>query len=381
MTATLVRVDIAAPAAETATATPAQAAQRPIGQPTTETADARRAVSAKTLNPDGSDVPLGAAVTLNVGSAPAAPLVEAGFKPGPTEWRQRRCFPNGDDGPPTTEALGARHNAGATQSTGEIAWGFVRRGRPHFLPLLLSDYGCDIVARKYDAFSTDRAYANRPAGKFGPIGGLIDWCVLRLPIHVGMRQRLALVTSRLEREIAHRLASARPGPITVLSAPCGLSRDIVQAGIGLGAAVEAGRVAFHGLDIDAAGDVLPEARRRAAVAGVPVQFHRADLFAASALDQAQFDVINCIGLTAWLELAEVETLFRRFRAIAAPGASLIVDNWHWHAHSALGRDLEIHTRYHDPAAFVATLSAAGFDVTEFRTVPNGVCAVYVARAI
>ena len=66
----------------------------------------------------------------------------------------------------------------------------------------------------------------------------------------------------------------------LLSAPCGLVRDLTQAGAEL-RALDPGlleTLELHALDIDERGDVIPEATRRAAAADLPVSFHREDLF-------------------------------------------------------------------------------------------------------
>ncbi len=86
-----------------------------------------------------------------------------------------------------TAKSAARHTAGATKSLGRIAWDFFVRLKWQYYPLLLSDYGRDILRRKYDAFATDRAYENRPSGILGPIGRLMDRFVLDFPTHEGVR--------------------------------------------------------------------------------------------------------------------------------------------------------------------------------------------------
>ncbi len=324
-----------------------------------------------------------------------------------------------------------------------------RRGRVWYLPLLLSDHGRDIMARTYDAFTTEGAYVNRASGRLGPLGSAVDRIVLNLPIHATLRQRLALVVDELAREVGareNRLA-ARPtglgtptsgravagpgvgaaargertpgtptpagraqpdrpgrsfsarghepedwdagaGAIRVLSAPCGLCRDLLLCADRLAERAPAlrHRVDFTGLDLDARGDVLPEAARRARAAGVAIALHRGDIFDPAMLavphGHPRFDIVTCIGLTAWRDLDEVELLARRLRDLAAPDATLIVDNWAPHTQSALGRDLEIDTRYHEPRAFVAALRRGSFvvDPARTRTTPNGVCALDVARA-
>lgn len=62
----------------------------------------------------------------------------------------------------------AKHRAGAVLTPEQIVWQLVLRGRFKYLPMLLSDYGREILVRKYDAIATDRAYINKPHGLLVP---------------------------------------------------------------------------------------------------------------------------------------------------------------------------------------------------------------------
>jgi hypothetical protein len=267
-------------------------------------------------------------------------------------------------------------------------WSFFFQLKWQYLPMLLSDYGREILRRKYDAFATDRAYENRPSGLFGPIGGWVDRVVLNMPLHEALRQRLRLVVDNLEAEVKEHLQRGE-SRVRVLSAPCGLIRDLLVSSREL--ALEDPRIfeklELHALDLDATDEVLSAASRRAALAGVAVRFHQDDLFNPRSLNAVlaegtRFHVINCIGLTAWLDLAEVEHLARFFHdRVLVKDGSFIVDNWAQHKQSALGADLGIPTRYHDPATFVKALETSGFRIKGRFVSANGVVTVYVARAV
>jgi hypothetical protein len=235
-----------------------------------------------------------------------------------------------------------------------------------------------ILMRKYDAFTTDYAYETNPASLLGPLGRPAARRVMNYPLHVAMRERLALVAAALAEAVERRPAAPR-----VLSAPCGLCRDLITAADRLG--LRAAGVTWEALDLDARGDVIPEARRRTAAAGLPVAFHREDLLDPAGLAvrarSRPYDVVNCIGLATWLSLAEVERLARFFHdSVLAPGGALVIDNWAPHAHSRSGEDLEIFAEYHAPAAFRAALEAVGFTIQREQTTTNGACTVYVATA-
>ena len=260
----------------------------------------------------------------------------------------------------------------------------VRRDVPLAVhPLLLSDYAREIMRRKYDAIATDRAYENRPSGLLGPIGRTVDRAVLNFPTHAALRERLEFVVRDLKTEVLR----VQPGRarVRVLSAPCGLARDVVTAVEQIKRErPEIGRqIELFGLDLDSTGEVLPLAHERADRAGVALKLARADLFNREQVSAAvgsvdRFHVINCIGLTPWLRLSEVEQLARLFHDdLLVPGGALLIDNFAWHKHSGIATDLEIHSIYHPPEAFVGVLHSAGFIRIRERTTSNNVNTVYV----
>lgn len=277
-----------------------------------------------------------------------------------------------------------RHAEAAVSTPAQVAWRFIRRGRPHYLPLMLSDRGRDTLVRKMDAFATDNGYTTEPRGLLGPIGRLIDRMVIGFPMNVGLRERLALVTGALSTAIREQAAAGHQ-PVRVLSAPCGLIRDLLQTAAQLKVDGDTPAVTWLGLDLDQRGDVLPEAGRRADAAAVPVMLRRANLLEpGSTLDadverDGPYHVVNSIGLTAWLDLPDVERLASRFAEVTAPGGTLVIDNWHWHRHSHLGPIMEIPTRYHPEDGFRAALEQAGFGDWKVQRTANGAVSVWVGR--
>lgn len=286
-----------------------------------------------------------------------------------------------------TTVSNARHAATAHTPPWRLTLKFMTRFQWRYLARFPSNHAWMVLRRKYDAFVTDRAYENQPQSWLGPLGRWADRRVLDYPVHISLRQRLGLVTRELSDAIAMRLGDGAE-TVRVLSAPSGLCRDLIQAGDRMRdrdrRALD--RVDWHCLDIDAAGDVIPEARRRLTAANVEATFHREDLFAAPELRALaaggeRFHVVNCIGLASWVSIEEVARLARSFRDLMEPGATLLVDNFAWHDHSAMGADLEIDTVYHPPGEFVAAIEAAGFRIEATRPTANTVCTVYVATAI
>lgn len=280
--------------------------------------------------------------------------------------------------PAVTAGRHAMHAARAATPWWRLLLRFAVRVKLQYLLDAPATHAWLILMRKYDAFTTDFAYDTTPRSWLGPLGHAAARRVMNYPIHVALRERLALVVAALVEAVEQRQGTAR-----VLSAPCGLCRDLLTAARQLG---ERGTgVVWHALDLDARGDVIPEARRRAAAAGVPVQFYREDLLDPARLVEharpAPYDVVNCIGLTAWLTLEQVERLLRLFHDAALhPGGTLLIDNWARHAHSQAGEDLEIFAEYHPPAAFRAALERAGFAIEREQTVSNGACTLSIATA-
>ena len=283
---------------------------------------------------------------------------------------------------PLTTAPAGRHADAARSSGDELVRRWLRQGKVWLLPLLLSDYGRDLIYRKYDAIATDRAYANRPSGRLGPLGKAVDWIVLQQDIHAGLRQRLALVVDEVAAAVGERWAQGTPN-VRLASGPCGLARDLRLVWQRLGA--PAGRLELLGLDLDASGEVLPLAAGLAAEAGVPLQTRRCDLLDHEALRDRlgarPADVFLSIGLTVWLDPPDLATFLEGLHRSLAPGGTLIVDSFRAHGASRFAKDLEMKTRYHDQAAFERSLQQAGFAVMAMRETANRVNCVYRCRRV
>ena len=282
----------------------------------------------------------------------------------------------------------AKHHQDVTKGLVGISWTFLTSVRKwQYLPMLLSDYGREIVRRKYDAIATDRAYENTPSGLLGPIGAWVDRQVLDLPLHQDLRHRLRFVVEALK-EQAQVHAQEGDSTVRILSAPCGLIRDVVTTTgeLAVEAPDVADRLEFHNLDLDPTGEVVPLARSRAEEAGVRAYFHQANLFdqdsVIATLPSGGFQIVNCIGLTPWITLEEVESLIRFFHdQVLVPGGTLIIDNFTEQARSPIADDLEIRATYHEPDRFVAALEANGFRLVSTRTTANEVNTVYVATSV
>lgn len=281
-----------------------------------------------------------------------------------------------------TELNIPRHAAVAHSSPRQLARRWFKTFRWHLLLLFLSDMGRSIIHRKYDAVSTDRAYNTRPSGRF-LVGALIDWYVLRQSLHKGLRQRLKIVVSELVR-LTLEYEGRGAKPVRIVSGPCGLARDLARTAetLGRGGPV-AGRVEFWGVDLDRSGEALPEAARRVAEQGSALHIQKSDLLAPYVLQEEFADrpvhIFNSIGLTPWLDMDDVKRLFKTAHSLLVPGGALVVDNFHPHAQSKFGPELEMDTRYHPDAVFERALEEAGFVIESRQDTPNHVNVVYTAR--
>jgi hypothetical protein len=273
-----------------------------------------------------------------------------------------------------------RHARIAARTGAELARDWWRRGRWWYLPLLVSDYARELAEHKYDAFATDRAYENRPSGRFGPLGWGVDWLILHQDIHAALRQRLAAVV--VETSSAVRAAwAAGAAPVRLASAPCGLARDVRLTWQALDA--PAGRLELIGLDLDEHGEVLPTARARAVAAGAPLATARCDLLDGAALTgalgNAPVDVFLCIGLSVWLSMGELDTLLANLHAALRLDGWLVIDHFRACGTSLFARDFEMEPFYHDRLAFETALRRAGFELEAHRATRRGVNVVYRCR--
>ena len=113
----------------------------------------------------------------------------------------------------------AHHSKSRRRSPRELGLYWLRTLRWHLLLLYMSDLGRDIVARKYDAFTTDKAYDPQPSGRW-LVGRWVDAIVRRMDTQMALRDRLAIVTGMLAdtasriRETTHRTVGPDPVPAT-----------------------------------------------------------------------------------------------------------------------------------------------------------------------
>src|SRR5262245_44140220 len=203
------------------------------------------------------------------------------------------------------ERIWAKHRCQSRSSTRRLMLSWVLAGKWQHFFLMLSDTGSLLVREKYSARAIDRVYEHRPSG-WGWLGRRLDRYILELPVHQAVRDRFAFVTRNLAAAIDAQLADGT-APVSVLSAPCGLARDLCTTydKIRYHHRSAAMRMRLYGVDLDYEGRVLEAARQRALARAVPIQLVRANLLddaTWSWLREANglFSVVSCIGLAPWL---------------------------------------------------------------------------------
>jgi hypothetical protein len=286
---------------------------------------------------------------------------------------------------PRPEAASAKHRARARMGMRQLLRSWFLAGKWHYYFLLLSDTGALLAREKYSAFAIDRIYADEPSGR-GWLGRRLDRYLLDLPVHRAVRDRFAFVTRRLTEALQELLAQGA-GPVTVLSVPCGLGRDL---GVVHGRLrdLDAGatrRLRLYGIDLDYEGRVLDEARRRAQAAGVTVRLVQANILAEATwawlrADAGPLSVVSCIGLAPWLAPDELRGLLATFAAHLRPEGCVLLDRFNRGRHSDLGKAAEIPAHYHSDEVLREAITTSGLSVKACEPFHGSEGVGYVLRA-
>jgi SAM-dependent methyltransferase len=104
---------------------------------------------------------------------------------------------------------------------------------------------------------------------------------------------------------------------------------VLDAGCGAGAySVELARRGYEVAGLDASGQLLEEARRRASASGVSVKFYQGDLLAMP--DSPKYDAVLCRGvLNDLLDARSRRRAFASFARALRPGGVLVFDVREW----------------------------------------------------
>ena len=267
-----------------------------------------------------------------------------------------------------------------TRESASIPGRLWREGKPHLIPLyglmLTSDLAREGILRSGSFRFADHVYVGRASGRLG-IGRLLDAVLLRLPAARSFRNRYRHSRDMLVAE-AQRLAADRPGEIRLVSAPCGIARELVEARASLDAAGIGDRVRFIGIDLD------PEPLALSArLAGDDARFTfiRGDAFDAAVYPEA-CDAIASTGLADFLDDAEAVRFYETCRRALRPGGLLATSSQQPQPLADyLMRELaELRAIYRSADELHALLQRAGFPEIAIRRDAVGFQLLATARA-
>lgn len=268
-----------------------------------------------------------------------------------------------------------------TRRSRSIPLSLLRRGRVLDIPLYwllrLSDLAREGLDHSGSHRFADHIYRGEPSGR-GAVGRRLDALLLSLPASRSFRYRYLAARDEIVAFITDRV---RGGAVSldVLSAPCGLPRELADAAQALRAAnVPLDGVRFHGLDLDP--DVLREAEAFAGARGLhPFVAHRGD-----ALERASYparvDLITSTGLAEFLDDTAFARMIGVFYDALAPGGILITSGMQRRRFSDYLLQLaEIPTRYRGPADLRRIAGSVPFQEIATRQDANGLQTILIAR--
>ena len=275
---------------------------------------------------------------------------------------------------------GRLHNR--TRRSRSIPLSLLRRGRVLDLPLYgllrLSDLAREGLDHSGSYRFADHIYRSEPSGRF-VIGRWIDALLLSLPATRSFRFRYLAARDEIITFVAERVATSGQSSIDVLSAPCGLPRELADAAQALRHAnVRVDRVRFHGLDLD--DDVLRDAIAFASDRGLaPFTAHHGD-----ALDRAAYpacaDLITCTGLAEFLSDADLGRLYAIFFDVLTPGGLLLTSGMQRRRFSDYLLQLaEMPAYYRTPEDLLRLAGRLPFRETTTYSDPNGIQTMLRAR--
>ncbi len=283
------------------------------------------------------------------------------------------------------QRLRDRMHRPSTPSTLRLAHGLAEEGRGRYIPVLSSATAQDLLANGYSAATLDRIYRNRPAGDVGPVGHMADRMVLALPIHEGLRERLDAVTGECLAAAVLTLAKGQ-SEFRAVFAPCGHAAEALGMAERLQErdASLLKRIRCWGVDSDADGRVLPEARRRAAAAGLNLSTVREHLrrhrdVTTVVRTEGQFHLASLIGASQQFAGEEFAQLIRFYAETLAPGGTLLLDRWVPVSQPQIARGLGVAPRTHSAAEIASALRRAGLVLDREHPTGEGGCVVVVAR--
>lgn len=247
-----------------------------------------------------------------------------------------------------------------TRRSASIPRRLVSEGKYHLLPvyalLTTSDLAREGIRNSGSFRFADHIYRNEPSGRFG-FGRMLDRVLLKLKGARSMRSRF--LHSRLEIMRAIE-ATDEQRPMTVVSIPCGIARDLFDVAETLRRS-DPGRyerTTFVGIDIDP--EPLELSRELTDDHGC-FEFTCGDALRPGTIPTG-VDVIVSLGFGEFLADGILYDFYRRALCALRPGGRFITSAMNRDRVSDyLARELaELHTHYRSTHQLRALLTSAGF---------------------
>jgi hypothetical protein len=284
----------------------------------------------------------------------------------------------------------ALHNR--TRTSQSIPRKLLRQGKVHLLPVYAlmrtSDLAREGIENSGSYRFADHVYRNEPSGRFG-IGRALDALLLRMRGARSMRSRffhsqqeIVAAARAIEAQASVDPLTAAAAPFRVLSVPCGIARDLVQAAEQIRSELPAvyDRSTFFGLDLDP----VPLELSRALVAASDEHFF---FSCGDALDAKVFpselDVIVSTGLGEFLDDDLLVRFYTNCHGHLREGGVFVTSSMQADriADYLMRQLAELNAHYRRGDELVRWLHAAGFFEVSTRPDAIGLQTLVVARKV
>jgi SAM-dependent methyltransferase len=268
-----------------------------------------------------------------------------------------------------------------TRQSASLPLALLKRGRVLALPLYAALRRSDLAREGLDHSGSyrfaDHIYRGEPSGQ-GAFGRWLDRRLMALPAVRSFRNRFHAARDELAAFL--RLRADQPGRLDVLSAPCGIPRDLVEGNRAFRAAGVPARatITFHGLDLDT--NALQDAVALTRAAGLEpfVPLH-GDIFDPASYP-TEMDFITSTGLAEFLDDEQLARLYSIFFDRLRPGGVFVTSGMRGRPVSDyLLRlaELTVHYRTADDLERIAR--CLSFSRIETRIDDLGLQAILIAR--
>lgn len=283
--------------------------------------------------------------------------------------------------------MSALHNR--TRTSDSIPRKLLREGKLHLLPVYAlmrtSDLAREGIENSGSYRFADHIYRNQPSGRFG-IGRALDAVLLRMRGARSMRNRfhhsqheiVAAARAHGARAAADRPAAAPP--FRVLSVPCGIARDLVQAARRIESDLPAvyAHSTFFGVDLDP----VPLELSRALIGESHDHFFfsRGDALDAK-IYPSELDVIVSTGLGEFLDDELLVRFYTNCHSRLRHGGVFVTSGMQADriADYLMRQLAELNTQYRRSDELIRWLHVAGFYEVSTRQDDVGLQTLVIAR--